>query len=118
MAITITTALATVCCILVCVVGNVAALRPCPRENRGLRSKNTNDGGQINFVLKSRLGFDAFVFWIDFNGQEAAPDVLPQGEAFVGKTYAGHAFRVRSYHDILLGEYVVPDGGATKDVTP
>eukprot|EP00040_Diaphanoeca_grandis_P004356 m.28310 g.28310 ORF g.28310 m.28310 type:complete len:461 (+) comp15898_c0_seq1:249-1631(+) len=97
---------------------NVAtsSLRPCPRENRGLKSKNSNEGGQVNFVLKSRVPFDAFVFWVNFAGEEAAPDVLSQGEAFVGKTFAGHAFRVRSYHDVLLGEYVVPEGGGTQDV--
>jgi len=89
----------------------------CPHENHSLRSKTNDDGkGLVEFIFKSKVEFDCFVFWIDFSGKESAPDVLGAGLSYVGKTYAGHVFRVRSYHDVLLAEETVPEGGGTVDV--
>ena len=42
--------------------------------------------------------------------------MLGAGLSYLGKTYAGHVFRVRSYHDVLLAEETVPPGGGTVDV--
>jgi len=89
---------------LLLAVISVAAInaKECPNPTPGFKSEN--HGGSNTIVWNSRLPFDCFIYWVDLNGEEKAPGVLPAFETQTGNSYNGHAFRVRTFHGVLIAE--------------
>merc|ERR1719498_1494693 len=82
----------------------------CPKENPELATKSVPGGSSVNIEWESKLAFDAMINWMNFEGKEDPAIVLPAGLKQIGGSFPGHAFRIKSFNDDLIMEYVVPSG--------
>mmetsp|Transcript_15335 Transcript_15335/g.39474 ORF Transcript_15335/g.39474 Transcript_15335/m.39474 type:complete len:474 (-) Transcript_15335:179-1600(-) len=83
-------------------------LPACPEVTPGLKATSRGTT-QLNLEWISNVPFDAVIYWVNWEGSEEPAMVLSDGMTQYGGTFPGHAFRVRTYSNVLIKEYVVPD---------
>eukprot|EP00040_Diaphanoeca_grandis_P023058 m.124870 g.124870 ORF g.124870 m.124870 type:complete len:542 (+) comp29086_c0_seq6:334-1959(+) len=77
---------------------------PCPQNTVGFKSATLGDS--VDMVWHNKLDVDTMVFWLDFEGKEQAPTILRAHAVKHGRSYHGHAYRVRSFTGVLLKEFI------------